>query len=426
MIYIVIIYIINLLFVLYLAFKPNIPLSLQSYTLLFIIIAPFFTPIVLFLTYFDEQLIKRNQIHYSPIYLNASTTILTNGETFFDDLISEIDKAKHYILINLFLFHTDNIGQKIIDCLTKKQKEGVQVIVIYDAVARRKLKKKYFRPLINHGGMMLKFQPFILNKRLNLNLRNHRKIILIDHNIAYLGGFNIGDEYLNRDPKLGLWSDLEVKLSGDLEPLFKLIATDIQLINKSLPIQLKPAIQPNSSLANETVRLIASGLTPYRLNPTYQCIFTLITKAQTNIKILTPYLIIPDSLIDALLIAASKGVKIDIIIPSKNDHPLANNLSRAYAYKLLHPNIAIYLYPERAFLHAKAILIDESLVFITSANLDYRSLYYNLECGILSESKQLISHLYQQFSEKKRLSQQFTQSDCKFYNHLAMLIANFY
>jgi cardiolipin synthase A/B len=417
------IYFINLFFALNLVFKTQYKLSYINYTLLFLIAFPIFTPIVYFLIFLDETIMSRSSIEYSEYKIKGEQTIFNNGETFYDDLIQEISNAKHFIIINMFIFNTDQIGRKIISLLEDKQREGVQVIVLFDAFAKKKQKQKYFKHLKNNGGQVIAFLPLFLNKFFNLNYRNHRKIIVIDHTIGYIGGFNIGDEYLSRDPKLGIWTDIELKIKGDVSQLTQLINEDLKLVNKNIHHLLKQVPDSKVVLKKQEIRLIPSGLERDRINQTLFNFLDLIYHAKQSIYIMTPYLVITDGLIDALVYAATKGVDIKIIIPSKNDHPFVNNASRAMALKLLHKNIQVSLYSKDAFMHAKVQLIDGKEALITSANLDNRSCKYNLECGAHITNKETVDIMMKQFEEKLNYSKPFTKHDCRRIDQLALFLS---
>lgn len=421
---ILIIYLLNLFFVIKIIFQSSFKIPNFHYTLLLLIIFPILTPLVHIILFLDERITKLNAPE-KPIILRGNGKLFNSGHDFYADLIHEIEQAKHYILINIFIFNSDSIGKRIIRKLEEKQEEGVQVVIIYDFGARKKLKKHAFKELKNLGGTVICYMPLFVKRRINLNYRNHRKIILIDHKVAYLGGFNIGDEYLGRDHYLGPWLDIELKLTGNIKPLIHLIQKDLSKLNQSLPSSIVSLREPETyDHEIEVFQIIPSGLEK-KFNSSLQTYIDLIYKAKSEIQIMTPYFIINDGLIDALLYKAHQGCKISIILPSKNDHILVNNASRAMALKLIHPNIYIYLYDPRRFMHAKVLLIDEEILFITSANLDNRSLYFNLEVGAVTKDQGLIQSMLNEFAIQKNLSKLFTKEDVSIFDQLVLLFASF-
>lgn len=421
---IIIVYLLNFFFAIKLIFNHKFKMPNFHYTLLLLMLFPFLTPLFHLLIFLDERMLKHT-LQYQPTTIRGNAKLFNNAETLFDDLIEEISKAEHYILINLFIFNTDQIGKKIIQKLEEQQAKGVHITIIYDLYARFKLKKKYFKTLKSKGAHILPFMPLFIGSTFNPNFRNHRKCILIDHRVAYLGGFNIGDEYLSRDPKLGLWSDLEVKITGNVQPILPIIQQDLKLYNKSLKERLLTLPSPELHKDWSDYRLVASGLEKWGINGSLFTYIHLIHQAKSSIQIMTPYLIMTDGLLDALVYKASQGCKVSVILPSKNDHILVNNASRAMARRLLHPNIYIYLYSKTAFMHSKVMLIDDEQLFVTSANLDNRSLYFNLELGAMITDQPLIEMMQKEFQDKKQKSKLFTKDDCRLRDLLALLFASY-
>lgn len=423
------IYIINLLFVIYLFTKPKYKLSNINYTLLACIAFPLVTPLLFLLIYFDLRFTSKYSLDYQKRILYGELEVFNNGETFFDNVLTSIQSAKHLIIINMFIFNTDQLGLKVLKLLEEKLQQDVKVYILYDYFSKnKKMNMKLFKNYKKLGGELISLMPLFVQKTFNLNHRNHRKMIIIDYLTAYIGGFNIGDEYLSKDSKLGIWSDLEVKITGDVSDLLHITKQDLDLVypKKDYLKGLIPSEPKKNSPKDHAHPLIISGLEQNRVNSSLFNYLNMIYRAKESIYIMTPYLIINDSLIDALVNASHRGVEIKIIIPSKNDHPLVNNASKGYAYKLLNVNISTYLYSKHAFMHSKMMLIDDEIAVVTSANLDIRSLKYNLELGMIIEDPTILKVLHEQFFEKLEYSKKFDYKDCKFIDKFAMLFSFIY
>ena len=223
---------------------------------------------------------------------------------------------------------------------------------------------------------------------------------------------------------MGRWMDIELKITGNVKPLYFIVEQDLKRIKRSLPNEIHRLPVRDTSEQTKTFKIITSGLEKH-VNTSLMTFIHLIFQAKKEIQIMTPYLIMNDGFIDALLYQANQGCKISILMPSKNDHPFVNNASRAMAKKLLHPNIYIHLYSPQGFMHAKVLLIDDEQLFVTSANIDNRSFYYNLELGAITRDQSLIQWMAEEFMIQKKQSKLFTKEDVRFIDKIALLFASF-
>lgn len=313
------------------------------------------------------------------IHFNNKVKIFTDGQQKFDKLIEDIENAKIEIHILYFLYIKDDLGNKIRDLLIKKAKEGVKVRLLLDHFGSFTLRGKYFKDLIAAGGKV-SFSFPISFKNLQLNNRNHRKIVIIDRKIAYIGGFNIGDDYLGKNNKTGYWRDTHVRIQGpgitDLQLRFILdwrnagnhdIVIDknlflISTVKGSVPLHILSS-GPDSEL--ETIKL---------------AYIEMINNAKKYIYIQTPYFVPDETFIDALKIALLKGVDVRIMIPNKQDHMFVYWATYSYVGDLLPLGLKAYTY-ENGFLHAKTIVVDGKIASVGSANFDKRSFKLSFECN---------------------------------------------
>ncbi|SCI22438.1 Cardiolipin synthase [uncultured Clostridium sp.] len=342
-----------------------------------------------------DALTNSNNAHYTN---NNSVDIFDKSRDFFDSLLYELKNAKNYINIQFYIFKDDVIGSEIIDILCEKAKSGVEVRLIYDAVGSRLLSEKTLLKLKKSGVKTGAFFPSLMKiVNFNLNYRNHRKIVVIDGNIAYVGGNNIGDEYLGKDPKFGEWRDTHLKLTGDcivdLNTRFILdwrYTTQENLdLSKYFTKPQGSNIYYNKSSNNVGIQIVSSGPDITELDEIKYGYIKMIQKARKYIYIQTPYLILDRTLIDSLKIACLSGVDVRIMIPSKPDHPFVYWASCSYAGELLKFGAKIYTYGENAFLHAKTIVIDDAVCSIGTANMDIRSFELNFEVNAFIYSKEV-------------------------------------
>lgn len=393
------IYFINLFFGLKLLFYTNINLANSLYTLILITIFPFLTPFIYLFTiadeYFRKQLIKKRKIDYEniPNIQEKSITdknkifFFTNGEQLFTDMLNEIENAKHFIHISFFTFNTDNIGKQFIKKLEAKLRENVEVVILYDKLGSYTQRKKYFQNYKKLGGKLI---PFIKSY---FNYRNHRKYLIIDNKIAYLGGFNIGDKYLGRDKKLGLWIDSQIKIIGQaVNEIEKRFLADYMYSAKKI-VNYQKYLIAHEFTGNKQIEITSSGVDISQLNLIENKIIQYIYNAKQYIYIQTPYLILNDSFIKALIYAKKKNVDIKIMLPNKNDHLFVLQASKAYAAQLLNYGIEIYLFNKNAFLHSKVFVSDDYYVSIGTTNLDIRSFKYSLETNAFIYDKAFAEHI---------------------------------
>ena len=345
--------------------------------------------------YLDENkdiiytLANSNNAHFTA---DNDVDIYPESNMFFNSLLEELKKAEEYINIQFYIFKDDRIGKEIIEILKEKAQSGVEVRLLYDAVGGRNLSKKAVKEMKEAGVQVANFFPSFLNIiNFNINFRNHRKIVVIDGKVGFVGGFNVGDEYLGRDPKFGEWRDTHIKLTGscviDLSMRFLL---DWRYTTKeNLDLAKYFTKKRKKSTGNVGIQIVSSGPDITELDEIKYGYMKMIQKARDYVYIQSPYLILDKTLMETLKVACLSGVDVRIMKPSKPDHPFVYWASYSYAGELLNYGAKIYTYGEDAFLHAKTIVYDDSVASIGTANMDIRSFELNFEVNafIYSEEK---------------------------------------
>ena len=337
--------------------------------------------------------------------------IFTTGITFFNRLLTDIEQAKQSIHIEFYTIYNDQIGNRLRTLLEQKAAAGVEVRVLYDSWGSMGVKKSFYDNLRKNGGFA---SPFLMTHSnfldFRLNYRDHRKIVVIDGQIGYVGGFNVGDQYLGRLKKFGPWRDTHLRIQGG--GIYSLQQRFLRDWNASV----KPAERlthfkdyfPSAALnKGQTAMQIVSSGPDAPLQAIKLGYLRLINAAQDHIWIQTPYLIPDNSVIDALRIAAHSGVDVRIMIPSMPDHAFVYRATQYYARALANEGVTIYSY-QVGFLHAKTMTIDGKMAAVGSANLDFRSFQLNFEINAFLYDRQLVDELEQIFINDVRDSRVIT------------------
>ncbi|GLB46076.1 cardiolipin synthase [Philodulcilactobacillus myokoensis] len=307
--------------------------------------------------------------------------IYTDGNDLFDQMLADFDQAKNSINVEFYTFYNDQIGNQVLNKLVEKAKKGVHVRVIYDPFGSIGTTRRFFKPLTDAGG---RAEPFLRTNFLDfrLNFRDHRKIVVVDGKVAYIGGFNIGDQYLGRKKKFGPWHDTHLRIIGS--GIFGLQARFILDWNvtdsKHQITGLDNIIRyfPLNNIDGPTNMQIVSSGPDTDLRQIEMGYIKLIHMAQKSCWIETPYLIPDDSTYDSLRIAAMSGIDVRVIIPHMPDHPFVYRATQYFAHQLAKEGVKIYYY-QKGFVHSKTIVVDGEISSVGSANFDYRSFKLNFE-----------------------------------------------
>lgn len=357
-----------------------------------------------------KDLIKMNLFYYGFSYTqNNEATIYTDGESKFEDLFKSIENAKNHIHMEYYIIRNDNLGNSLLNLLAKKAEEGVEVRLLYDSVGGRQVTKEQIEKLKISGVKVAMFfassLPFFNFK---INYRNHRKIVVIDGITGFVGGFNVGDEYVGLNQKIGYWRDTHIRIKGDavidLQTRFFLdwghaSKEDLMFLPKYFP--------DNGIQGNVGIQIISSG--PDKRDEAIKSNYVkMINSAKKSILIQTPYFVPDASVFEAIKIAATSGVDVRIMIPCKPDHPFVYWATYWYCGGLLQYGVKVYTY-EYGFLHAKTLVVDGTVSSVGTANFDVRSFKLNFECnGIIYDTK-TSQRLYDIFMEDLNYSMEITR-----------------
>lgn len=331
---------------------------------------------------------------------NTKTRILKNGQETFQEIKRRLKEAKDYIHLEYYIFRSDRLGKELIDILVEKVLAGVEVRLLYDAMGSISLSNADIT-LMKEAGIVV--HPFMPLKsgiyQQNFNFRNHRKIIVIDGKIGFVGGLNIGVEYLGEDEKIGFWSDTHVVLEGEaVQTLHAVFLADWIYVCGERVNKEDRFMKQMPKEADGMVHVVATGPETEGMSDHY---YAMITCATKSIWIATPYFVPNQAIRTALRIAARKGVQVRIMLPETNDGFLTQYGSQSYFPEALRAGIEIYLY-QKGFLHKKIIIVDGDLATIGTANMDMRSFRLNFEVNLFLTATESIQDLVVQYEEDRK------------------------
>lgn len=340
-----------------------------------------------------------------PVTRNNEALVLTNGNDTFEAILEQLEKANHHIHMDYYTIRNDDIGRRFLQVLTRKAREGVEVRVVYDGIGSLHLSEAYIDELRQAGVRTSCFlPPRVALWGRKLNYRNHRKIVVVDGKVGFIGGINIGDEYVGKDPKLGFWRDTHLRLKGDsVYYLQELFMNDWAFAAKE-ELDGSAYMPRHLSEGKERVLIVSSkpGQHDHKI---IEVMFAAITAASTRIYITTPYFIPDPSLIMGLRTAALSGVDVRLIIPGKADSILVLLATLSYIQDMLEAGVKVYRY-EKGFVHAKVMIVDQMLAMVGTANVDMRSLYSNFELSAVLFDEGTINRLEADFIEDLRHSRE--------------------
>ena len=316
-----------------------------------------------------------------PLYKNSSSEFLAPGEVFFPRFLEELEKAQKYIFIEFFILAEGKMWSAIYEILERKVREGVEIKVMFDDFGSIKRQSKSFIKRLRRRGIQVavfnKIRPSI---DVFMNNRNHRKIVVIDGKVAVTGGLNIGDEYINEIDRFGYWMDCAVIIKGDAVKSF------LAMFCSTWEFTTKRAIDIKSHISEEKV-LEKGFMLPYADGPLENknhaegIYMQIINSAQRYVYIVTPYLIIDNSMKQALRLAAKSGIDVRIITPHIPDKLYVHPVTQYNYYDLLEAGVRIYEYTP-GFIHSKFFVSDDKVATVGTINMDYRSFIMHFECGV--------------------------------------------
>ena len=351
---------------------------------------------------------------YFPVYRNCEVRYFPLGELKFEALLDELKKAKRFIFLEYFIIAEGIMWNSVLDILKDKVKEGLDVRLIYDdAGCITTLPPRYFETLRRYGIKAKLFNPIEPHLALQMNNRDHRKIVVIDGEVAFTGGVNLADEYINRYERFGHWKDMAVMIKGEAVQTFTV--SFLQFWN----FDEEEKSDPMNFIADVPKQYSDSGyVIPFCDSPTdedyvgQQTHINMINSACRCLYASTPYLVIDQETKMALILAAKNGVDVRILVPHIPDKKTVFEVTRSNYERLIESGVRIYEYTP-GFVHGKVMLADDQSAVVGTVNMDYRSYYLHYECGVWMYRTSCLKDIRRDFEETFAVSHEVTLEECR-------------
>ncbi|WP_347902832.1 cardiolipin synthase [Pseudomonas purpurea] len=353
-----------------------------------------------------------------PCLANNEVRLLINGQATFESIFDAIRSAREAVLVQFFIIHDDQLGRRLQTLLMEKAAEGVAVYLLYDRIGSHTLPHSYVQPLLDTGVQVKAFatRSGWLN-RFQVNFRNHRKIVVVDGVIGFVGGHNVGDEYMGAKQPLSPWRDTHVHIRGPVVAcLQESFAEDWFWAARELPPLILPDTFPEDGVL---CQLLASGpADPYE---TCSLFFVeAIHAAEERVWITSPYFIPDEAVFAALRLAVLRGVDVRILLPSRPDHRIVYAASSLYAFEAVRAGVRVFRY-QPGFLHQKVVLIDSEITAIGSANLDNRSFRLNFEVMLLTVDSDFAAEVEHMLNDDFALAREIAKEESQQTHRLQQL-----
>jgi cardiolipin synthase len=353
-----------------------------------------------------------------PCLANNEVKLLINGDATFSAIFEAISKARQAVLVQFFIIHDDDLGRRLQALLLEKAAQGISIHVLYDRIGSHALPASYIEKL-RAGGVQIKAfatRSGWLN-RFQINFRNHRKIVVVDGEIGFVGGHNVGDEYLGLKPPLAPWRDTHVAIVGPVVAcLQESFAEDWFWATRELPPLILPQSYPEDGVL---CQLLASG--PADPQETCSLFFVEAIHAATErVWITTPYFIPDEAVSAALYLAVLRGVDVRILVPSRPDHYVVYAASSLFAFEAVRAGVRIFRY-KPGFLHQKVVLVDNEISAIGSANMDNRSFRLNFELMLLTVDEDFAQEVEDMLTADFALAHELSIEESRETHHLQQL-----
>ena len=338
-----------------------------------------------------------------PAWTNTEAHYFRAGEDMFASMCEELEKAERFIFLEYFIIEEGRMWNTILDILARKAKEGLDVRIIYDDVGSiATLPQHYDRYLVSLGIRAVRFNRFIPTLNTYLNYRNHRKMMIIDGNVGYMGGINLADEYINGYEKHGHWKDTAILLRGEAVQSFTLMFLQMWNLTEKEP-RWDEALLPSPPVEAEGYVMPYCDCPLYDYKVGESVYMDILNRAKDYVHIMTPYLILDNEMETALKFAAQRGVDVKLILPGIPDKKLVYMITRSYYQQLHRAGVKIYEY-RPGFLHAKSIVSDDDTAVVGTINMDFRSFFLHFECATCFYNSSVVASVKQDILETINVS----------------------
>ncbi|MEX8193726.1 cardiolipin synthase [Comamonas guangdongensis] len=343
-----------------------------------------------------------------PVSTASAMQLLVGGAATFDAIAEAVSAARHHVHLEYYIYEPDQTGTALRDLLIEKARAGVQVRLLVDALGSKKLNAKFLQPLLDAGAEVARFHDAKVGRRLRpvINFRTHRKILVCDGKVGFVGGVNVTDEE-NERILSNAYHDVHLRVEGAVVNWLQTVFMEdwAYALDKdplSIPVDLD-ALLPDAEDGKLPMQLITSG-PDSGLQAIYRAHLAAIHAAEQRIWLTTPYFVPTEAALAALTNAALRGVDVQILVPRKSDSALVTAAARSYFDELIRCGVRVYEYKAR-MLHSKTLVVDDNMAIIGTANFDYRSFFLNYEVCLIGYGEALNADLARQFQRDLLQSQ---------------------
>lgn len=355
-----------------------------------------------------------------PVHENTGVKYFPSGEDKFEEMVTQLEKAEHFIFLEYFIVERGEMWDTILNILIRKAQSGVEVRFLYDGTCMMSLLPKNYPKLMQSKGIKCKvfspMKPFLTTHQ---NNRDHRKILVIDGHTGFTGGVNLADEYINKKKRFGYWKDSAVMLQGSAVNNLTLMFLQMWNIDsKEEEIFYRYMYKPTPP---DVGMRFGGYVAPYGDSPFddeevgKKVYLDILNRANEYVHIMTPYLILDEEMSNALIFAAQRGIDVKLILPHIPDKKYAYFLARTHYPELIRRGVKIYEYTP-GFVHAKNFTCDDEKAVVGSINLDFRSLYLHFECAVYFWKNAVVRDVEQDFQDTLMKCQRITLKNCREYN----------
>lgn len=362
-------------------------------------------------TQFAEYMYNYNN---SPVYGNSQVQYYELGDTLIPAMLEEIEKAEKFIFLEFFIVEEGKVWDSVLEVLKKKAKSGVEVRFMYDGMCSLALLPTYYPQIMADYGIKCKvfsqIHPFFSS---HYNNRDHRKILVVDGRVAFTGGNNLADEYINEKMRFGHWKDIGVKVEGDAVNRFTQMFLEMWNVTEKSTENFEIYETPREYYKEADGYLIPYSVSPFVIEHIGKRIYLdILNTAARYVHIITPYLIIDYETITAITYAAKRGIDVKIVMPHIPDKHYAFMTAKTYYNELIEAGVEVYEYLP-GFTHAKLFLSDDSKAVVGTVNMDFRSFFHHFECGVFIYNNSQIEIMEQDFEKTVEKSVRMIKEDYK-------------
>lgn len=350
-----------------------------------------------------------------PVYTDTLATYLNDGEAYFNDMFATIQKAKKYVLVEYFQINSGKMWERLFDILRLKAREGVEVKFLYDEYGCMDSFEddKFFKKLNNHGIETVAFNKIVPAFNTFNQCRDHRKLVIVDGNIAYVSGVNVSDESANLKEKYGIWKDGAIKLEGSAVWSYVVMFFNNWQVSAKKFVDVtkyKVTYSKNAKIKDIVQPYATSPLTKAPISKAV--LLKLINSARKYVYIVAPYLMLDHDVLQSLKLVAYSGVEVKLVLPGISNKKSLYYLTRSYYTELIKAGVKVYEYSP-GYIHTKMVVVDDNTAVLGSTNLDFRKLNVHFEAGVIVHSSKAVTAMKQDVDSLVGSCHTVTLRDCK-------------